>query len=141
MFWWQWIIKYLIWFMLALLACKYKINLVLCICICLYRTICRLALIDTLIITLLSTIFIPWNHFETKFYFLIDFLIIGIVNWKYGWLPICMPYILSCMIMGTFKCRVLCKRVSMTQLLSHTFAHLTGPSFGLKAKLLPNNFF
>ena len=27
---------------------------------------------------------------------------------------------------------------SMTQLLSHTFAHLTGPSFILKAKLLPN---
>ena len=27
--------------------------------------------------------------------------------------------------------------VSMTQLLSHTFAHLTGSSFRLKAKLLP----
>ena len=27
---------------------------------------------------------------------------------------------------------------SMTQLLSHTFAHLTGPSFRLKAKRLPN---
>ena len=27
---------------------------------------------------------------------------------------------------------------SMTQLLSHTFAHLIGPSFRLKAKLLPN---
>ena len=27
---------------------------------------------------------------------------------------------------------------SMTQLLSHTFTHLTGPSFRLKAKLLPN---
>ena len=30
------------------------------------------------------------------------------------------------------------KSISMTQLLSHTFAHLTGPSFRLKAKLLPN---
>ena len=29
-------------------------------------------------------------------------------------------------------------QVSMTQLLSHTFAHLTGSSFRLKAKLLPN---
>ena len=29
----------------------------------------------------------------------------------------------------------------MTQLLLHTFAHLTGPSFRVKAKLLPNNFF
>ena len=29
---------------------------------------------------------------------------------------------------------------SMTQLLLHTFAHLTGPSFRAKAKLLPNNF-
>ena len=28
--------------------------------------------------------------------------------------------------------------VSMTQLLPHTFAHLTGPSFRLKVKLLPN---
>ena len=27
---------------------------------------------------------------------------------------------------------------SMTQLLSHTFAHLTGPFFRLKAKLLPS---
>ena len=27
---------------------------------------------------------------------------------------------------------------SMTQLFSHTFAHLTGPSFRLKAKLLPH---
>ena len=27
--------------------------------------------------------------------------------------------------------------ISMTQLLSHTFAHLTGSSFRLKAKLLP----
>ena len=34
-----------------------------------------------------------------------------------------------------------CKAVSMTQLLLHTFAHLTGPSFRVKAKLLPNNFF
>ena len=30
---------------------------------------------------------------------------------------------------------------SMTQLLSHTFAHPTGPSFRLKAKLLPNKIF
>ena len=30
---------------------------------------------------------------------------------------------------------------SMTQLLLHTFAHLTGPSFRLKAKLLPNKIF
>ena len=30
---------------------------------------------------------------------------------------------------------------SMTQLLLHTFAHLTGPSFRVKAKLLPNRFF
>ena len=29
------------------------------------------------------------------------------------------------------------KGLSMNQLLSHTFAHLTGPSFRLKAKLLP----
>ena len=28
--------------------------------------------------------------------------------------------------------------ISMTQLSSHTFAHLTGSSFRLKAKLLPN---
>ena len=31
--------------------------------------------------------------------------------------------------------------ISMTQLLLHTFAHLTGPSFRVKAKLLPNEFF
>ena len=31
--------------------------------------------------------------------------------------------------------------LSMTQLLSHTFAHLTEPSFRLKAKLLPNKIF
>ena len=31
--------------------------------------------------------------------------------------------------------------VSMTQLLSHTFAHLTGPSFRFKVKLLPNKKF
>ena len=31
--------------------------------------------------------------------------------------------------------------LSMTQLLLHTFAHLTGPSFRVKAKVLPNNFF
>ena len=31
--------------------------------------------------------------------------------------------------------------VSMTQLLSHTFTHLTEPSFRLKAKLLPNKKF
>ena len=30
---------------------------------------------------------------------------------------------------------------SMTQLLLHTFAHLTGPSFKLNAKLLPNKIF
>ena len=30
---------------------------------------------------------------------------------------------------------------SMTQLLSHTFAHHTGPSFRLKAKLLTNKKF
>ena len=34
-----------------------------------------------------------------------------------------------------FTCRIV---YSMTQLLSHTFAHLTGPSFRLKVKLLPN---
>ncbi len=33
------------------------------------------------------------------------------------------------------------RTISMTQLLSHTFAHLTGPSFRLKAKLLPNKIF
>ena len=31
-----------------------------------------------------------------------------------------------------------CETVSMTQLSLHTFAHLTGSSFRLKAKLLPN---
>ena len=31
--------------------------------------------------------------------------------------------------------------ISMTQLLSHTFAHLTGSSFRLKAKLLHNKIF
>ena len=30
------------------------------------------------------------------------------------------------------------ENISMTQLSSHTFAHLTGSSFRLKAKLLPN---
>ena len=30
---------------------------------------------------------------------------------------------------------------SMTQLLSHTFAHLTGPPSRVKAKLLANKFF
>ena len=33
------------------------------------------------------------------------------------------------------------KLFSMTQLLFHTFAHLTGPSFRVKAKLLPNKSF
>ena len=32
----------------------------------------------------------------------------------------------------------LCGYISMTQLLSHTYAHLTGSSFRVKAKLLPN---
>ena len=41
--------------------------------------------------------------------------------------------------MGPLVC--LTKQVSMTQLLLHTFAHLTGPSFRVKAKLLPNKFF
>ena len=31
--------------------------------------------------------------------------------------------------------------LSMTQLLLHTFAYLIGPSFRLKAQLLPNEFF
>ena len=31
--------------------------------------------------------------------------------------------------------------ISMTQLLLHTFPHLTGPSFRVKAKLLLNKFF
>ena len=30
--------------------------------------------------------------------------------------------------------------ISMTQLLLHPFTHLTGPSFRVKAKLLPNEF-
>ena len=33
------------------------------------------------------------------------------------------------------------KNSSMTQLLLHTFAYLTGPSFRVKAKLLPNKIF
>ena len=40
----------------------------------------------------------------------------------------------------TFDCfniTVIYTYISMTQLLSHTFAHLTGSSFRLKAKLLP----
>ena len=41
----------------------------------------------------------------------------------------------------TIPCNSGCKELSMTQLLSHTFAHLTGPSFRLKAKLLPNKKF
>ena len=39
------------------------------------------------------------------------------------------------------KNHLLIKLASMTQLLLHTFAHLTEPSFRVKAKLLPNKFF
>ena len=51
---------------------------------------------------------------------------------------------------GSMSCKSLCGTVglkafarpfSMTQLLLHTFSHLTGPSFRVKAKLLPNKFF
>ena len=38
-------------------------------------------------------------------------------------------------------CKVTSMYFSMTQLLLHTFAHLTGPSFKVKAKLLPNKIF
>ena len=43
---------------------------------------------------------------------------------------------------GTLMYRKVASRsTSMTQLLSHTFAHLTGSSFRLKAKPLPNKKF
>ena len=37
--------------------------------------------------------------------------------------------------------KVTVKLINMTQLLLHTFAHFTGPSFRVKAKLLPNKIF
>ena len=50
------------------------------------------------------------------------------INWIFGFLnkPVYCNLFVSCQM-----------NFSMTQLLSHTFAHLTGSSFRLKAKLLP----